>query len=172
MLRDLRGILWPKTPPKSGAAVKQRVDDYLAGAIAVAPKRGKGARRRRFLAHVIAVAKRYGVGIYHTYDDSRVPQTTNELEGGHGVHKHHIRKVTGRRSTTGGPTETAGEFVTGAIDLMKPERRLHFASVDPAAYAAARRELARLREPARRYRSVQRAPEKHVAAALALWEAH
>ncbi len=152
--------------------MKKQVDDYLAGALAAAPKRGKGARRRRFLAHVSAVAKRYGDGIYHCYDDSRIPQTTNELEGGHGVHKHHIRKVTGRRSTTGGPTETAGELVACAIDAMKPGRRLHFASVDPVAYAAARRELARLREPARRYRSVQRAPEKHVAAALARWEAH
>lgn len=151
--------------------MKKQVGGYLASAIAAAPKRGKGARRRRFLTHVIAVAKRYGEGIYHTYDDPRIPQTTNELEGGHGTHKHHIRKVTGRRSTTGGPTETAGELVTCAIDVMKPGRRLHIASVDPAAYAAARRELARLREPARRYRSVQRDPEKHIAAALARWEA-
>jgi len=152
--------------------VKRQVEGYLARALAAAPRRGKGARRRRFLRHVIAVAGRYGDGLYHCYDDSRIPHTTNELEGAHGVHKHHIRKATGRRSTSGGPTETAGEVVTCAIDLMKPGRRLHIASVDPVAYAAARRELARLREPARRYRSVQRAPEKHVAAALALWEAH
>lgn len=172
MLRDLRAILWPTTPAKCGEAVRKQVDDYLSDAIEVAPKRGKGARRRRFLAHVIAVEKRYRDGIYHCYDDSRIPQTTNELEGNHGTHKHHIRKVTGRRSTTGGPTETAAEFVTCAIDVLKPERRLRTASVDPVAYAAARLELARLREPARRYRSVQRAPEKHVAAALGRWEAH
>jgi hypothetical protein len=152
--------------------VKKQVDRYLSGALAAAPKCGKGARRRRFLRHVIAVAKRYRPGIYHCYDDSCIPQTTNELEGGHGTHKHHIRKATGRRSTTGGPTETAGEFVTCAIDAMKPGRRLRLTSVDPAAYAAARRELARLREPARRYRSVQRAPEKHIAAVLARWESY
>lgn len=121
---------------------------------------------------MIAVTKRYESGLYHCYDNSRIPQTTNDLEGGHGVHKHHIRKATGRRSTSGGPTETAAELVTCAIDLVKDGRRLRITSVDPVAYAAARRELARLREPARRYRSVQRDPEKHVAAALARWEAH
>lgn len=152
--------------------MKAQIDDYLAGALAAAPKRGKGARRRRFLRHVAAVAERYSHGLYHCYDNSRIPQTTNDLEGEHGVHKHHIRKATGRRSTSGGPTETAGEFVTCAIDVVKPGRRFRIASVDPVAYAAARRELARLREPARRYRSVQRDPEKHVAAALARWDAH
>jgi hypothetical protein len=169
-LKDLRRILWPDTPAQSDEAIRQQLDDYLARALAAAPKRGKGARRRRFLRHVIAVAKRYASGLYHSYDDSRIPQTTNDLEGSHGVHKHHIRKVTGRRSTSGGPTETAGEFVTCALDVMKPDRRVRIASVDPVAYAAARRELARIREPARRYRSVQRDPEKHVAAALARWE--
>jgi hypothetical protein len=100
--------------------VKEQIDDYLARALAAAPKRGKGARRRRFLRHVAAVAERYGAGLYHTYDNPCIPQTTNDLEGGHGVHKHHIRKATGRRSTSGGPTETVSRCLPSDSEAPIP----------------------------------------------------
>lgn len=170
----MRDILWSKTPPPNGAAVQSEVDAFLAQKHAAAPKRGKGARRRRFIGHVVAAAQRYGDALYHCYDDPRIPPTTNDLEGQHGVCKRHLRKVHGRGSTCGGPTETIGEFLVGAIDAVKRRGvRDTFAgldAVDPTAYAQARAELRRLREPARRYRSIQRDPARHLEEILRRWD--
>lgn len=141
--------------------------------LAQAPRRGKGARRRRFLEHVSKTAQRYDSGLYHCYDDPRIPHTSNDLEGQHGTLKHHLRKVTGRASTAGGPAETVPELLAAAIDAI---RRRGAAVVlaaaenaDPIAYAAARIKLARLREPARQYRSIQRNPQKHIEGTLSRW---
>lgn len=123
---------------------------------------------------MIRTAERYGDGLYRCYDDSRIPHTTNELEGQHGTAKHHLRKVHGRGSTSGGPAESMGEILVGAIDAVKRRgsRRAfeNLDAVDPDAYAAARVEIRRLREPARRYRSIQRDPTKYLEAALRRWE--
>ena len=158
----------------TGAAVRTEVDALLAKKLEAAPKRGKGARRRNFIEHVIATAERYGDRLYRCYDDSRIPHTTNDIEAQHGVLKRHLRKVHGRGSTSGGTAESLGEILVGAIDAVKRRgARCAFHdldTVDPTAYAAARAELRRLREPARRYRSIQRDPAKHLEEALRLWE--
>jgi hypothetical protein len=131
---------------------------------AAAPQRGKGARRRRFVEHVAAVAKRYDRGLYHCYDDTRIPQTSNQLEGKHGAGKKHERKVTGRASTSGGPMETAPEFHTVALDAIKRNavKRSVLASVSDAEYSASRKALRVLMERSRRYRSIQRDPQKNL----------
>lgn len=163
----MRGILWPKTPPESGKVVRRQLRGYVRRKLAAAPKRGKGARRRRFLEHVQGVTNRYDVGLYLCYDDPRISQTTNDLEGQHGTAKQHVRKVNGRASTSGGTIETAGEFVVGALDAVKRNgARVALADlehVDPGEYAAARKELRKIMEPARQYRSIQRAPDKNLA---------
>jgi len=158
-----------------GKAVRRELRGYLRKQLAAAPRRGKGARRRRFLEHVRRVAGRYDKGLYHCYDDHRISQTTNDLEGQHGTLKHHLRKVTGRASTSGGPIETAGEFVVGALDAVKRKGvRVALADlehVDPVEYAAARAELRRVMEPTRQYRSIQRNPDKNLADIEREWEA-
>jgi hypothetical protein len=155
--------------------VRRQVRGYLRRQLAAAPKRGKGARRRRFLEHVQGVADRYDTGLYHCYDDPRISQTTNDLEGQHGTLKHHLRKVAGRASTSGGPIETAGEFVVGALDAVKRKgvriALADLAHVDPADYAAARAELRRVMEPARQYRSIQRNPDKNLEDIEREWDA-
>jgi len=146
--------------------VRTQLRSYLRRQRAAAPRRGKGARRRRFLEHVQGVADRYDKGLYHCYNDHRISQTTNDLEGQHGTLKHHLRKATGRASTSGGPVETAGEFLVGALDAVKRKGvRVALADlehVDPTDYAAARKELRQVMEPARQYRSIQRNPEKNL----------
>ena len=173
VLRDVRDVLWPQTPAPDGAAVRHDLHALLQDRLAVAPKRGKGARRRRFLQHVLAVAQRYDPGLYRCYDNPRIPQTTNDLEGQHGAFKHHLRKLAGRASTSGGPTETVAELLVGPLDAVQRHGtqaiRDATQKVDPQAYAAARGKLADLREPARRYRSVQRAPQKHLDRVLSSW---
>lgn len=138
-----------------------------------APRRGKGARRWRFLQHVIGVASRYDAGLYHCYDNPLIPHTSNDLEGQHGAFKHHLRKLAGRASTCGGPTETVAELLVGPLDAVHRHGtqaiRDAAQKISPQAYVTARAELARLREPARRYRSVQRAPQKHLDRVLSSW---
>jgi hypothetical protein len=145
----------------------------LADRLASAPKRGKGARRLRFLRHALAVALRYDTGLYPCYADPRIPHTTNDLEGQHGAFKHHLRKLAGRASTSGGPTETVAELLVAPLDAVQRHGTQPIRDVaqtlDRQAYASARAKLARLREPARRYRSVQRAPQKHLDTLLSSW---
>lgn len=155
--------------------MRVRLDQLIAQRIEEAPKRGKGARRWRFLENVAAVTERYAPGLFHCYDDDQIPHTSNEIEGKNGVLKHHQRKTTGRASTVGGPMETAGELLAGAVDTVKRSgfARLveGLADVGHSAYEAARRRLKDLREPARRYRSIQRNPERYLEQILQEWEA-
>jgi hypothetical protein len=171
----MRGILWPKTPPANGKAVRRQLRGYVRRQLDAAPKRGKGARRRRFLEHVQGVADRYDEGLYLCYDDPRISQTTNDLEGQNGTIKHHLRKISGRASTSGGTVETAGEFVVGALDAVKRKGAsvalADLEHVDPADYATAREELRKVMEPARLYRSIQRAPDKNLADVEREWAA-
>lgn len=174
VLRELRALLWPHPPSAHGRTVRRRVGSLLRRRLQQAPRRGKGARRRRFLEHVKKTARSYGRGLYYCYDDPRIPHTSNDIEGQNGTLKHHLRKVTGRASTAGGPMETAPELLVPAIDAIRRKgAAIALASahppVDPAAYAAARLKLARLREPARQYRSIQRNPQKHLTRALSHW---
>jgi hypothetical protein len=123
---------------------------------------------------MLAVTQRYDTGLYVCYGDPRIPQTTNDLEGQHGAFKHHLRKLAGRASTCGGPTETVAELLAAPLDAVQRHgaQAIHDAAqkISPQAYAAARAKLGRLREPARRYRSVQRAPQKHLDAVLSSWQ--
>lgn len=147
--------------------MRRQVRQYLRRQLTAAPKRGKGARRRRFLEHVQRVEGRYSKGLYHCYDDPRISQTSNDLESQHGTLKKHLRKATGRASTSGGPVETAGEFLVGALDAVKRKGArvalADLAHVDPADYAKAREELRSVMEPARQYRSIQRDPDRNLA---------
>lgn len=155
--------------------MRRQVRDYLDQQLAAAPRRGKGARRRSFIANTMTVAERYEKGLYHCYDDPRICHTTNDLEGQHGTLKHHLRKVTGRASTSGGPVETAGEFLAGALDAVKRHGTqaavADLLNVDPAAYIEAREELSRVMEPARQYRSIQRKPDENLESIERDWDA-
>ena len=169
----MREVLWPEEVPTDGETVRAKLEALIEERLSEAPTRGKGDRRRRFLEQVKATASRYACGIYNCYDNPLLPQTTNEIEGKNGLMKHHQRKVQGRGSTVGGTPETAGEVLLHALEYVKAtdsERLVEeLTLVSPSEYDKSRKRLAELREPARKYRSIQRDPTRHLESTLKSW---
>lgn len=174
-LLDVRNVLWSEKAPSSSAEASKAVSELLQEKIDSAPRRGKGARRRRFAIHMMQIFKNYSAGLFKCYDQALIPQTTNELEGKHGTLKHHVRKTLGRASTAGGVVQSLGELLACVVDTVS---RIGFGAlierigeVSREAYEAARRKVWELREPARAYRSIQRNPKRHLKKTLEYWEA-
>jgi hypothetical protein len=171
VLARVRDILFEPTAI-DGRVVRRSVEGFLRRKLDRAPRRGKGARKRRFLAHCLATAIRYREGLYACYRDPLIAHTSNLIEGANGLTKHHARRVGGRGSTAGGPFESYGELVFPLVaeaKLAGTASMLARATEVPVAdYVAARRTLKRLAEPARRYRAAQRRPEALLQEAIAL----
>lgn len=147
--------------------MRRSVEGFLNRKLARAPQRGKGARKRRFLERCLATAKRHHRGIYVCYGRPEVPHTSNYIEGLNGRSKHHIRRITGRSSTAGGPFESYGELLLPLVVEAK-ERGVkalcaRTATVGSEHYAQARERLSNLAEPARRHRSAARRPAQTLA---------
>lgn len=154
----------------SGAAVRAEIDEYLAGQLRRLPMRGKRAALRPFVEHLMRKTASYAPGLFHCYDDPRIPRTTNGVEGLNGQGKRHVRKVTGRKDTSGGEAQTAGPQMMQGVNLSsalpREKLRARLASVSPEEYRAARRRMEGQHEPTRKYRSYQRAPEAYLGAVL------
>jgi hypothetical protein len=165
VLRHVRDQLFDVTAVDP-LAVRRAVEGYLARRLARAPKRGKGARKRRFLERFLATAKRWRPGLYVTYGKvaPAVPHTSNFIESTNGISKRHLRRVGGRASTSGGPVESFGELLVPLVVEAKlkgvPTLQARALAVPRDDYLRAREQLAELAEPARRTRSVARAPGK------------
>lgn len=162
--------------PRSSEQVRHELEALLAARLAAAPRRGKGALRSRFIRHVQAVAGRYAGGLYVSYDHGLIPQTSNEIEGLHGRVKRHLRRCSGRSSTSGGVAQTLGEWLPSAlllVALVGIEVLSVLVRQEPASrYRASRVEQRELSEPARRHRSIQRSPDRFLAALIARWTSH
>lgn len=153
------------------AKVRRSVEGFLTRKLACAPQRGKGARKRRFLERCLATAKRHRRGLYVRYGKPDVPSTSNYIEGLNGRAKHHLRRIAGRPSTSGGPFESYGELLLPVVVEAK-ERGVETlcqraASVGRDLYAQARERMNVLSEPARRLRSAARRPAQTLAAIVA-----
>ena len=91
ILFGIRTILWSEHPRPCGDFVCYQLFDYLTNAREQAPQRGRGAYLRRFIEHVLDVTQRYAAGLFHCYDDQRIPQTSNLIEGLNGMIKRNLR---------------------------------------------------------------------------------
>ncbi len=171
VLAHVRDLLF-NPEAMDGRVVRPAVEGFLRRKLARAPRRGKGARKRRFLAHCLATATRYRKGLYLCYEDPLVAHTSNLIEGVNGLTKRHGRRVAGRGSTAGGPFESYGELLFPLVAEAKLAGTAALferaADVPLDDYVRARRNLAGLAEPARRYRSAQRRPQALLDEAVAL----
>jgi hypothetical protein len=175
----MRAILWPKDstdgkPPPDGKTVRRRLFDFLSRQQRQAPKRGRGAYLRRFIEHVRKVTRSYAKGLFHCYDDPRIPQTTNHIEGLNGTGKRNLRRCAGRASTANGPGASYGAAYMFAVDLhaylpLPDIDALLVEAIDPNRYREARRRLDEMRAPQARRRSFLRNPDKRLAEILANW---
>jgi len=124
-----------------------------------------------FVDHVVAVSNRYWKGLFHCYDNKDIPRTDNALEQLFNLLKRHERRITGRKSTAGGPLESMAAFVLEAWSTirLRPQYADLIRQVPPDRLLAARAEVEKLAGPARKRRSIQRDPERHLRRVLDEW---
>lgn len=125
-----------------------------------------------FVQHVRKVSDSFWKGLFHCYDEPRIPRTNNSLEQFFNVLKRHQRKVTGQKSTSGGPMETCAPFVLAVLSAIELQPELIqgiLQDVPDEQLAEARRRLEELAEPARLRRSTQRDPTRRLQDILHEW---
>jgi len=174
ILVGIARILWPRDKPPDGKTVRRRLFAFLSRKRRGAPQRGRGAYLRRFIENAQEVTRRYAAGLFHCYDDARIPQTSNALEGLNGAGKHNLRRCAGRGSTANGPGSSYGRMYMYAVALhaLIPQAEMQALLCDdlnPHEFREARRRLEEVRAPAARRRSILRDPEKHLAEILRTW---
>ena len=169
----VQNILWPEAPPADGRTVRRQLFSYLARKRQEAPQRGRGAYLRKFVEHFQKVTRSYAPGLFHTYDDPRIPQTSNELEGINGAAKQNLRHCTGRPSTAHGPGASSGPIYMFGVALHRvlPEKEINalLTGYDSRQYLEGRRLIEQIREPSKRRRSFLRNPFNKLAEVLAGW---
>jgi hypothetical protein len=173
VLWGIRDILWPASPPPSGRHVRKQLSDYLAAQRRQAPQRGRGAYRRRFIEHAQKVTRSYAKGLFHCYDDPRIPQTSNALESVNGGGKMNLRRCSGRASTANGPGSSCGRAHMFAVAMHRAmpaediEKLLRHYSVQE--YRKAKEVLADVRAPSSQRRSFLRNPVASLKKLLGCW---
>jgi hypothetical protein len=170
IVRHLARILDTDGP---AAQVKRILRRYLNRLDQHAPRRGRGAQTGHFVDHLVKLADSYWPGLFHAYDHPQIPRTSNGIEGFFGSIKRSRRSISGRASTAGGKMETCGEFLVRAETLLRtmPKAMLDglLEAVPDAAFATRKRELLRIRAPARQRRSIQRDLGGFLERALDAW---
>ncbi|MGH9669972.1 MAG: hypothetical protein ACRD3A_07680 [Terriglobales bacterium] len=170
IVRKIASILDHDRP---AAQIKRVLRRYLNRLDEGAPRRGRGAATGHFVDHVRKVADSHWSGLFHSYDHPEIPRTSNGIEGFFGSTKQAIRSRSGRSSTAGGKLETCGEFAVSAQALShvlsKSELEQHVDDTTDAAFEASKRQLRRIREPARERRSFQRRPQQFLERTLRDW---
>lgn len=138
-----------------------------------APRRGWGAVTGHFIDHLVKVSNSYWPGLFHTYEDPRIPRTSNILEGFFGSSKQRIRRTTGRMSTAGGKIDSEGEAIIRVQALLSgldpPALKELVTAIPAPRYQEAKRRLCQLREPARQRRSIQRDPQRYLDRTVENW---
>jgi hypothetical protein len=168
----IHAILWSETQ-RSGTEVRRRLFAFLSHRRRRAPQRGRGAYLRRFIEHAQKVTRSYADGLFHCYDDSRIPQTGNGIENLNGLGKHNLRRCAGHGSTANGPGSSNGRMYMFAVALhqclSEDEITELLAQVSHEDYRFTRKTLNEIREPATQRRSHLRNPKKHLAKILQAW---
>jgi hypothetical protein len=166
-------IIWPEKPPPDGKTVRRQLFGFLSRKRREAPQRGRGAYLRRFIENVQKVTRSYARGLFHCYDDSRIPHTSNEIESLNGSGKLNLRRCAGRASTANGPGSSYGEAYMFAVafHLYMPLEEINEILLDfkLEEYRHAHRLLEAIHAPAARRRSMMRNPEKYLAEIVSRW---
>ena len=168
IVRHIAHILNFKT---TGRQVRRMLRTYLNRLARREPEAEGDAHEVAFIKHVTALSTRYWRGLFHCYDNPDIPRTDNAIEQLFNVFKRHERRITGCKSTSGGPLESFAGFVIEAWSTVRlhPSYTELVRKVPPDRLRAAREELKQLAEPARQRRSIQRDPEAHLDQLLDEW---
>lgn len=164
VILGIRNILWPKKLAKDGGIVKKRLRTFLDSQSRIAPQRGPGAYLRRFIRHAMIVTASYWEGLFHCYDDPRIPQTSNTIEQLFGKAKRLLRACGGRKSTASGSGSSGGAFFLYTVafheSFPRAEREAILTRISKEEYQAARTKQQSIRKPEARRRQYTRDPDK------------
>jgi hypothetical protein len=156
--------------PENAAEAEFSLNAKISALQASAPRAGLGAATGRFVDHIAALAERYGKHLFPCFDDSRIPPTTNGLEGFFGGGKRAIRSAGGGASTTNSLAQNLGTpFLLAIHGAPKAAARLREQPIDLDAYRNARAALKAAETPARRRRSYVRHLDRHLQRLVPSW---
>jgi hypothetical protein len=178
VLLGIRNILWPPLAdgvrPPDGVTVRRRLFTFLSRRRREAPQRGRGAYLRRFIEHVQKVTRSHAGGLFHCYDDPRIPHTSNDIESLNGLGKDNLRRCGGRTTTASGPGSSYGRSYMFGVALnaclTRAELDAMLREVTREEYRQARAFIEEIHAPAYRRRAFLRKPGKHLAEILARWK--
>ncbi len=120
------------------------------------------------------VTRSYASGLFHCYDDPRIPHTSNGIESLNGLGKDNLRRCGGRTTTASGPGSSYGRSymfgvaLSACLTLAELDAMLR--AVGPEEYREARALIEDIHAPAYRRRAFLRQPDKHLAEILARWK--
>jgi hypothetical protein len=168
IVRKVAHILNFKT---TGRQVRRMLRTYLNSLVRETSEGQADTHVASFAQHVNAVSNRYWKGLFHCYDNKDIPRTDNALEQMFSLFKRHLRRITGRKSTAGGPLESLAAFVLEAWSTvrLRPQYAKLVHLVPPDKLLAARAKLEKIAGPARKRRSIQRDPDRHLQRVLEEW---
>src|SRR5260221_1342563 len=123
ILREVAHLLSPKPDrkdrPQNAAEAETQMWDYLTELQRQTPRSGVSAKTARFVDELVERVGRYGAHLYHCFDDTRIPATTNGLEGYFGVGKRMVRKAVGAGSKSNSVVTNLGEEVLLALHQVR-----------------------------------------------------
>jgi len=143
-----------------GARVRRRFQGLLG---AMQRWRGKAGELEAAILHFLKVTHSYWPGLFHCYDVPDLPRTNNDLEHLFGSHRHHERRISGRK--TASPTLVLRGPVCIVAALATRQRLFSAAELvpeDPQAWYTLRRELDRRRQTRILQRRFRRNPEAYL----------
>lgn len=167
----VRGVAHVLNAQATAEEVRTALRAYL-DQLAQQPLGGQvDARFISFIQHVTCDTNRYWKGLFHCYDNKDIPRTDNALEQLFALFKRHERRITGRKSTSGGPLESLAAVVLEAWSTVRfrPDYAKLVNQVPRERLLAARAELETLADPAQKRRSIQRDHEGHLQQVLDEW---
>jgi len=142
-----------------GATVQALVRAHLA---ALGAERDAAGPLGAAAAHIAKVTASYGEGLYRCYDVPDLPRTNNELERCFGSVRYHERRVTGRRTITGGAV-VRGPVRLATILATREGRVIDVRLTDRAAWQRLREQLDYRRETRRAQRRFRHDPVAYLA---------
>lgn len=164
-----------KDRPASAAEAKTRFAAFLADLAAATPRTGLAAPTGAFIDDLIARAERYADHLFVCFDDSRIPATTNGLEGFFGDAKAAVRRSLRAGSTTNSVVSNLGEeFLVAFRYVRRGPRQAALAGVrTPSAsvkeFDERRNALRKNEQAGVRRRSLVRRFTHHLARLLGAW---
>ena len=137
------------------------------------PRVGLAAPTGAFIDSLVKRSQRYGAHLFACFDDSRIPATTNALEGFFGAAKATLRRALGVGSTTNSVVSNLGADVLVAYQYVRrPEGLADVRApiATPADFRAARTRLDREETAGVHRRSMVRNFNQHLARLRDAWE--